>query len=201
MQSLPPEPAFDAAADTDVPDYEALLAACARGDHAALKRLYELESPRLLGMVRRIVRDNGLAEDLLHDAFVKIWTGAASFDAGRGSARGWMYSLTRHLALNAVRDRDAHEQPLADEGAAEAVDGQAALEAWRDTQDNFAWQDSGGRVVHCLEQLEPVRRNCVLHAYVDGLSHAQIAIRLGAPLGTVKAWIKRSLVALRECMG
>ena len=60
MQSLPPEPAFDAAADTDVPDYEALLAACARGDHAALKRLYELESPRLLGMVRRIVRDLSL---------------------------------------------------------------------------------------------------------------------------------------------
>ena len=54
--------------------------------------------------------------------------------------------------------------------------------------------------MHCLEQLEPVRRNCVLHAYVDGLSHAQIAIRLGAPLGTVKAWIKRSLLALRECM-
>jgi len=53
----------------------------------------------------------------------------------------------------------------------------------------------------CLEELEPVRRSCLIHAYVDGFSHAEIARKLGAPLGTVKAWVKRSLAALRECMG
>ncbi|GBH13500.1 DNA-directed RNA polymerase specialized sigma subunit [Pseudomonas syringae pv. actinidiae] len=53
----------------------------------------------------------------------------------------------------------------------------------------------------CMEQLEPVRRNCIFHAYVDGYSHQEIAQKIGAPLGTVKAWIKRSLTALRECMG
>lgn len=52
-----------------------------------------------------------------------------------------------------------------------------------------------------MEQLEPVRRNCIFHAYVDGYSHQEIAQKIGAPLGTVKAWIKRSLTALRECMG
>lgn len=52
----------------------------------------------------------------------------------------------------------------------------------------------------CLEQLEPVRRNCLLHAYVEGLSQSEIAQRIGAPLGTVKAWIKRSLKALKECL-
>ena len=66
--------------------------------------------------------------------------------------------------------------------------------------DAFGWRDSAGRIGPCLEQLEPVRRNCVLHAYVEGLSHSEIAQRLGAPLGTVKAWIKRSLKALKECL-
>jgi RNA polymerase sigma-70 factor (ECF subfamily) len=65
----------------------------------------------------------------------------------------------------------------------------------------FESLDHAGRIHRCLEQLEPERRSCILHAYVDGYTHAQISQRLGSPLGTVKAWIKRSLTALRECMG
>ena len=71
---------------------------------------------------------------------------------------------------------------------------------WRDAADTFAWQASPGRVAQCLGQLEPVRRNCLLHAYVDGLSHHEIAARVDAPLGTVKAWIRRSLTAMRSCL-
>lgn len=180
-------------------DYEATLAACAVGERAALQRLYAREGGRLLGVVQRIVRDAALAEDIVHDACVNIWTRAASFDPARGSARGWIYSVARHLALNAVRDL-AREVEVDDDTAA-ALDARASLEAWHDMADAFAWQDSAGRLGPCLEQLEPVRRNCILHAYVDGLSHNEIARRLEAPLGTVKAWIKRSLAALRECMG
>ncbi|MOA36266.1 ECF RNA polymerase sigma factor SigK [compost metagenome] len=62
------------------------------------------------------------------------------------------------------------------------------------------WEDSAARVGHCLGELEPVRRDCILYAYVDGLSQKEIAQRVAAPLGTVKAWIRRSLAALRECM-
>ena len=87
-----------------------------------------------------------------------------------------------------------------DDDTAAALDARASLEAWHDMADAFAWQDSVGRLGPCLEQLEPMRRNCILHAYVDGLSHNEIARRLEAPLGTVKAWIKRGLSALRECM-
>jgi RNA polymerase sigma-70 factor (ECF subfamily) len=57
------------------------------------------------------------------------------------------------------------------------------------------------RIHRCLEQLQPERRQCILHAYVDGYSHGEISQKTGTPLGTVKAWIKRSLAALRECMG
>ena len=180
-------------------DYEAALAACAGGDGAALQRLYQQESARLLGVVQRIVRNMALAEDIVHDAFVNIWRRAHSFDASRGEARGWIYSIARHLALNAVRD--GQRELTVDEDTSEALDMAQSLAAWRDTRDSFAWQDSAGRLAPCLEQLEPVRRNCILHAYVDGLSHSEIAQRTGAPLGTVKAWIKRSLAALRDCIG
>jgi len=78
---------------------------------------------------------------------------------------------------------------------------QATLDGWQETQDAFDWRVNPGRIDLCLEQLEPVRRNCVFHAYVDGYSHQEIASKIGAPLGTVKAWIKRSLAALRECIG
>lgn len=179
-------------------DYEATLAACAAGDRSAMQRLYAQEGARLLGVVERIVRDRALAEDIVHDACVNIWTRAASFERTLGSARGWIYSVARNLALNAVRD--GRREVAVDDETVAALDARASLEAWHDMADAFAWQDSAGRIGPCLEQLEPVRRNCILHAYVDGFSHGEIARRLDAPLGTVKAWIKRSLAALRECM-
>lgn len=177
-------------------DYEACLVACARGEQQALRELYEQESARLLGVAKRIVRDNALAEDIVHDAFIKIWTRAASFDTARGSARGWIFSVTRHLALNFMRDtaRDVavDEQP---EQALQSV------EVLLESTEAFDFRARSGRIYHCLEQLEPGRRNCILHAYVDGYSHSEISRKLGTPLGTVKAWIRRSLTALRECMG
>jgi len=167
-------------------DYEHHLAACARGERQALRDLYVQESPRLLGVAKRLVRDTALAEDIVHDAFLKIWIGAGGFDPARGSARGWMFSVTRHLALNYLRD---HQRETQDD-----VERVADMEI-TDSQEHSA------RIHRCLEQLEPARRSCIVHAYVDGYSHAQISHKLGTPLGTVKAWIKRSLTALRECMG
>ena len=179
-------------------DYEATLDACARGERQALERLYAQESARLLGVAQRLVRDSALAQDIVHDAFIKIWTRAASFDASRGSARGWIFSITRNLALNTIRDNAREVQ---DDGDEQSIESQATLEGWNATVDSFDWRVNPGRIELCLEQLEPVRRNCVFHAYVDGYSHQEIASKIGAPLGTVKAWIKRSLSALRECIG
>ncbi len=169
-------------------DYEACLAACARGDQRALRQLYAEDSSRLLGVALRIARDKALAEDVVHDAFIKVWRGAGSFDSSRGSARGWVFSITRHLALNAVRNH-YREVALSDEHEQIAA-----------AHDSFEFSAREGQVYRCLEQLDPTRRTCILHAYVDGYSHSEIARKLDTPLGTVKAWIKRSLVALRECM-
>ncbi|MGV8918821.1 MAG: sigma-70 family RNA polymerase sigma factor [Pseudomonas sp.] len=185
-----PEPLFD---------YEACLIACARGEQQALRNLYEQESARLLGVARRIARDNALAEDIVHDVFIRIWTRAASFDPARGSARGWIFSVTRHLALNFMRD-NAREVQVSEQSEL-AQQALASMETSLQSVDTFDFRVRSGRIYRCLEQLEPVRRDCILHAYVDGYSHLEISRKLDAPLGTVKAWIKRSLVALRECMG
>ncbi|WP_229779250.1 sigma-70 family RNA polymerase sigma factor [Pseudomonas matsuisoli] len=179
-------------------DYEATLHACAQGERSALQRLYVQEGPRLLGVVQRIVRDIALAEDIVHDAFIRIWKKAGTYDPERGSARGWIFSVARHLALNAVRNDARYVQH--EEGHANDTE-HAVTEGWQAYTDTFDWRVNPGRVEACLEQLEPVRRNCVFHAYVDGYSHQEIAQRIGAPLGTVKAWIRRSLTALRECIG
>ncbi|WP_256584126.1 sigma-70 family RNA polymerase sigma factor [Pseudomonas sp. SDI] len=172
-------------------DYEATLAACARGERLALQSLYRQESARLLGVLLRLVREPALAEDLLHDAFLRIWSAAGSFEPSRGSARGWIYSVTRHLALNHLRNRQREVQG----GALEEIPAADLLDLASDVSLQSA------RIHLCLDQLPPARRACIMHAYVDGFSHAEIALKLGAPLGTVKAWVKRSLAALRECMG
>jgi RNA polymerase sigma-70 factor (ECF subfamily) len=177
-------------------DYPACLAACARGERPALEALYRQEGPRLLGVAKRLVGDGALAEDIVHDAFIRIWNGAGSFDPTRGDARGWIFSVTRHLALNLIR-RNGREVHVGEESALQALaeaqepDVYGAPSAMADEQ----------RIHRCLEQLQPERRQCILHAYVDGYSHGEISQKTGTPLGTVKAWIKRSLAALRECMG
>ncbi|UXH38146.1 sigma-70 family RNA polymerase sigma factor [Pseudomonas promysalinigenes] len=174
-------------------DFGRCLQACAQGDRRALQALYDHEGARLLGVARRIARDNATAEDIVHDAFIRIWTRAGSFDPARGTAQGWIYSIVRHLALNAIRD--SRRETVLDDGA---VDISSGLHNGLDDID--LWSGSA-KIYRCLEQLQPAPQRCILHAYVDGCSHAEIAALLGAPLGTVKAWIKRSLQALRECLG
>jgi RNA polymerase sigma-70 factor (ECF subfamily) len=179
-------------------DYEAMIAACAAGEHHALQRLYHQESARLLGVARHIIGDLALAEDIVHDAYVNIWNNAHRFDPQRGSARGWIYSITRHLALNFVRDH----QRLRQAGDAELQhhDHEKSFEQWQSSKGSIDWQDHAMRLLPCLEALPQERRHCIIHAYVDGLTHKEIAEKTNTPLGTVKSWIKRSLKALKECL-
>tara|TARA_R110001599_G_scaffold171353_1_gene362228 strand:+ start:229926 stop:230480 length:555 start_codon:yes stop_codon:yes gene_type:complete len=182
-------------ADSDSFDYNAALHACASGDEHALKRIYIQDSKRLLGVALRIVRHRHLAEDVLHDAFVNIWSKAASFDAKRGEGRGWIYSVVRHQALDMLRERD--REVYADE---EAIDNMQQQNEEL-IVDQFELNASLGQLQDCLSHLDSAKRNSILCAYVDGCSHSEIAQRLNAPLGSVKAWVKRGLAALRECMG
>ncbi|WP_404474270.1 sigma-70 family RNA polymerase sigma factor [Vreelandella venusta] len=178
-------------------DHLDALTRIARGEQAALSQLYQQEGAKLLGVVYRIVKDRGMAEDIVHDACLNIWQRADSFDPQKGAPRTWIFSIARHLALNAIRGRDRHVYTELNDPHEFAEDD--TYQHASQVEEAFDWQ-TGQRMDECLHQLETERRNCVLHAYVDGLSHAEIAAYTGTPLGTVKAWIKRSLLRLRECM-
>jgi RNA polymerase sigma-70 factor (ECF subfamily) len=178
-------------------DHNALLAACAQGQQAALRQLYEGESRFLMGVALRIVRDRAAAEDVLHDAFVSIWNKAASFDPTRGDGRGWMCSIVRHGALDAVRA--SARTVSVEEDAMDALQ-EADPPASPDMLDAFALRSTLGRLDDCLARLDVAKRNCVLFAYLDGCTHAEIAKRLGAPLGSVKAWIRRGVASLKDCL-
>lgn len=176
-------------------DHDAALEACARGERFALQALYEREGRWLMAVALRIVRDPALAEDVLQDAFLQVWQRAGTFRREMGSGRGWVYTVVRHRALDAVR-RHRPEVSLGDdfEGVAEA----AAHQHEATAQD--AWPHDEEALAHCLAQLDDPKRQCVVDAYVEGYTHEQIAQRLSKPVGTVKSWIRRGLLALKECL-
>lgn len=166
----------------------AALVRCAAGDRRALQMIYDSEAPRMVGVARRILLRHDLAEEAVHDAFVRIWHGARGFNPARGSALGWLYAIVRNRALSIHRNEHRYDaaDPAADDIAPEqALAGLPETSALR----------------KCLEQIERPRRDVVVLAYVYGMSHGELAGRLKVPLGTVKSWARRSLLSLQECMG
>jgi RNA polymerase sigma-70 factor (ECF subfamily) len=171
-------------------DYEAALIACARGERFALEALYAREARWLLGVANRIVRDRALAEDVLQDAFVLIWQKAQRFDRNLGSARGWIYTVVRHRALNVIRNR----------GREIGMDDPESLRVGGDADHSGQGRNDAADIDKCLEQLPAERRETILLAFLDGYSHEQIAHTRNTPLGTIKSWIRRGLASLKECL-
>ncbi len=188
--SVPPVPL------STVPDRASLneaLRRCASGDRAALQTIYDAEAPRMLGVALRLLRRRSLAEEAMHDAFLQIWQRAGSFDPARGEARTWIYAVLRNRALNILRgetrtDLVENFEPM---GLASEDESPEAI--------TMRLSDTSA-LKRCLELLDPPRRQAILLAYVHGLSHGELAGRLGVPLGTMKSRIRRSLLALQECM-
>jgi RNA polymerase sigma-70 factor, ECF subfamily len=172
-------------------DTAELLSSCANGDRAAFRTLYDRWGARLHGIALRITRQSGLAADATHDAFVQIWQQAHRFDPARGSAEAFLITLLRYRALDIMRRR-AREIPgyVAEERADETPDALAQL----------VGSLEGTQLHRCLSLLDAERRRLVVLAFVEGLSHSELAERLRLPLGTVKSWIRRSLLSLRECL-
>lgn len=169
-----------------------LVRAVGLGSEAALKRLYELESRRLYGVALRIVRRPEVAADAVQDAFIQVWNNAASFSAERGDARAWLSGIVRYRALDAARK--VRREVLSDDPSL----GDQAEEP--DIVEEIDRRLAVGALRRCLELLEDSQRRCVALAFVDGLSHAEIARRLATPLGTVKSWVRRGLLSLRSCL-
>jgi RNA polymerase sigma-70 factor (ECF subfamily) len=173
-------------------DYEKTLLECAAGHAPAAGLIYQSEASRLRAVAYRILRSRESADDALHDAFIQILRDARQFDPQRGSARAWIYAIVRNTALKALR-RHGREVSV----AAESLAGLTESEPEHLIQSADRTADYAD-LLNCLEALEPRRRASLILAFVDGRTHAEIAIYLGVPVGTVKSWIRRELVALRE---
>jgi RNA polymerase sigma-70 factor (ECF subfamily) len=171
-----------------------LLQQVGRQDAAAFKELYTATASRLLGVAMRIVRRREVAEDALHDGFVRVWWHAARFDPARGPALAWMITIVRNSAINHLR-KTARETPIE---TGDDDDGISLLDRMTEIPGIPAADRIG--LARCLEQLEVAPRQCVMMAFADGWSHEELAERLGHPLGTIKSWIRRSLIRLRECL-
>lgn len=170
-----------------------LIRRVADGDRRSLGDLFSNEAGRLIAVARRIVRRQDLAEEVVQEAFVSVWRRASTFDPARGGARVWLTTIVRNRALNMLRD-----------GARLDFVDHAELEAFGDRSGDaeaaYAALPDREALKHCLEQLEPSRRRSILLAYVVGFTHGEIAAELKAPVGTVKAWIRRGTTALQECL-
>ena len=169
-----------------------LLAAVARGDKDALRGIYQRQSVRLFGVANAVLRDRDQASDAVHNAFINIARRADQFDASRGSPEAWLAAITRYAALDMLRAR-GREMPSDDPALGDTPVEPEALHALES-------QENGARLKQCLEALPEKNRRGIVLAFVHGLSHPQIAEKLELPLGTVKAWIRRGLLSLRECM-
>jgi len=174
-------------------EVSAIIQRCAAGDRMALRRLFEAEAPRMIGVAERILRRRALAEEAMQDAFVQLWRKAGSFDASLGSGRSWLYSILRNRSLNILRDERRTDLM----GEAEPFD---AASDEDDPETVVLKLGEASRLRACLEKLEPARRQAIVLAYAQGLSHGELAGRLGIPLGTIKSWIRRSMLSLKECL-
>jgi RNA polymerase sigma-70 factor, ECF subfamily len=164
------------------PSLEMLLSSSARGNRAAFQALYEATSSKLFGAAMRLLRDHALAQDALQDGFLKIWRNAASFDREKGTALAWMGVIVRRAALDRLRQRVFHE-PIEDIEIAGP---------------STAPNDPG--VAKCLEAIPQQQRKSLILSYVYGYTSLEIADTMGKPEGTIKSWVRRAGIALRECL-
>jgi RNA polymerase sigma-70 factor (ECF subfamily) len=177
-----------------------LLSRVALQDRAALQALYRLAGGRLLAIVQRMMDDRGAAEDVLQDTFLTVWQKAGQFPMLRTSPMAWLTTIARHRAIDVMRKRKP-ETPLQwTDAQGQERPHDIADDSGSPLQQLMAHQ-ADGQLGHCLGRLEPDPRQALTLAYFEGLTHDELALRLGKPLGTVKAWIRRSLLRLRECLG
>ena len=178
LDSLPPEI-----------ELAQLLQRCAAQDSAAFRTLYDKTSPILFARLLRMLRRRSVAEEVLQDVYVRIWQRASQFEMSRGRALAWMVTIARYCAIDLMR---RERVSLVSDDALEEVADESGSEAPIEKPNNFDF---------CIGQLNDNTRKCLTLAFVEGRSHDEIARLTTNPLGSVKSWIRRGLLALKDCLG
>ncbi|MBK8455848.1 MAG: sigma-70 family RNA polymerase sigma factor [Phyllobacteriaceae bacterium] len=174
-----------------VDDIAKLILRVALRDRAAFDALYTATSAKLFGVCLRVLRDRGEAEEALQDVFVRVWTKADSFAVSALSPLSWLVAIARNRSIDRLRQR----RPTTSIDAAADI---ATNEP--DPERRAELSSEGARIDECMDELEPARAAAVRAAYVDGASYAELAARHGVPLNTMRTWLRRSLMKLKECL-
>lgn len=171
-----------------------LLTACANGDRAAFRTLYDQTGAHLFGAVMRILKDRPLAEEAVQDAYVQIWQNAHTYQPDKAPALAWMVAIARYRSLDLLRRRPPPQLSLddpGDESTTFQIPSHERSPVEMETEPNLA---------ECMARLNLHSRKAVLLAHVEGYSHSELAESLKLPLGTVKSLVRRGLQQLRDCL-
>jgi RNA polymerase sigma-70 factor, ECF subfamily len=173
---------------------EALLAQVAMGNRAAFDALYRSTASRLFGICLRVLTQRAEAEDALQEVYTAVWRKAAQFDATKANAVSWLAMIARNKAIDRLRSMPARQSRASLELAENLADPAASPAQQVQTATDRA------QLEQCLERLEPRRRSLIRAAFFDGLTYEELSAKIEAPLGSIKSWIRRGLLQLRECL-
>ncbi len=166
----------------------------ADGDRGAFEQVYRATSAKLFGICNRLINDRAEAEDTLQDVFATVWHKAGQYDASRASAITWLAMIARNKCIDRLRSHAPLRNSAPLEFAGEIVDAApGGLESAERANENQ-------RLEVCMRELDPDRQRLLRTAFFEGATYEEIASRSDTPLGTVKSWIRRSLLKLKACL-
>lgn len=184
-----------------------LMARVSLGDHAAFKQLYDMTVCCLLGIIVRLVRDRSWAEEVLQEVYVSVWHTASNYSPLKAQPMTWLMAIARNKAMDALRSSRADNafcvrSPGTGTGADDETDGDLPdiADAGAGPLEQLLQSAAANQLRCCLERLEPQQRQAIALAFYNGLTHAELALHLRQPLGTVKAWVRRGLDRLKSCL-
>lgn len=163
-------------------------------DRAAFRDLYSATAPKLLGVTLRILGTRSEAEDALQEVFTRVWLRAGRFDPEKGRGMTWLIAIARNHAIDRLRSRP----PASAGDSGDEID--AVPDSSVSAEGRLIAMGEAGRMRDCFATLEPDRADAVRGAYLDGLSYVDLAARHAVPLNTMRTWLRRSLLKLRECL-
>jgi RNA polymerase sigma-70 factor, ECF subfamily len=166
----------------------------AAGNQAAFAELYAATKGKLFSIVLMIVKRRDVAEEIVQDAYARIWSNACSYRPASGSPMSWMITIARNLAIDVVR------KPAFEIYAEDSVflslpcECPSAVELMEAAEGHRTAMEQRQKLLFALQALNPARRDLVIAAYIYGESRQQLAQRAGVPVNTIKTWIRRALL-------
>jgi len=175
------------------PDAEELLGRVARGDERAFEQLYDVVAARVYGLARRIVRDPAQAEEVAQEVLVEVWRTASRFDASKGSATSWIFTIAHRRAVDRVRSEQA---------GADRLQRVATIETpYDDVVEEATARLEKTQVRRCMAGLTELQREAITLAYYGGYTYREVADLLKTGLPAIKTRMRDGLIRLRDCLG